>query len=146
LSIDNLKSSLWIGSILAILIMFFFLKDVKSPLIIAVSIPTSLLISVLLLYLFGRSINIISLSGLILGVGMMIDNSIIVIENIRQHKSLGLSSTEASVLGANEVIRPLISSALTTCSVFLPLIFLSGIGGVLFYDQAVSISIALGAS
>lgn len=146
LSIDNLKSSLWIGSILAILIMFFFLKDVKSPLIIAISIPTSLLISVLLLYLFGRSINIISLSGLILGVGMMIDNSIIVIDNITQKLEANHSLFEACVVGTNEIISPLISSVLTTCSVFLPLLFLSGITGTLFFDQALAVAIGLGAS
>lgn len=146
LSIDNLKSSLWIGSILAILIMFFFLKDVKSPLIIAISIPTSLLISVLLLYLFGRSINIISLSGLILGVGMMIDNSIIVIDNITQKLEANHSLLEACAAGTNEIISPLISSVLTTCSVFLPLLFLNGITGTLFFDQALAVSIGLGAS
>ncbi len=146
LSIDNLKSSLWIGSILAILIMFFFLKDVKSPLIIAISIPTSLLISVLLLYLFGRSINIISLSGLILGVGMMIDNSIIVIDNITQKLEANHTLFEACVAGTNEIISPLISSVLTTCSVFLPLLFLSGITGTLFFDQALAVAIGLGAS
>ncbi|WP_430410680.1 efflux RND transporter permease subunit [Kordia sp.] len=146
LSIDNLKSSLWIGSVLAILILFFFLKDVKSPLIIAVSIPTSILISVLFLYLFGRSINIISLSGLILGVGMMIDNSIIVIDNITQKLEANYTLLEACVEGTNEIITPLISSVLTTCSVFLPLLFLSGITGALFFDQALAVSIGLGTS
>ncbi|NRB84129.1 MAG: efflux RND transporter permease subunit, partial [Winogradskyella sp.] len=146
LSIDNLKSSLWIGSVLAILIMFFFLKDVKSPLIIAISIPVSLIISLLLMYAFGLSINIISLSGLILGVGMMIDNAIIVIDNITQKLESGLNLLEACVEGTNEIITPLISSVLTTCSVFLPLLFLSGITGALFYDQALAVSIGLGSS
>ena len=143
LSIDNLKSSLWIGSVLAILIMFFFLKDVKSPLIIAISIPVSLIISLLLMYLFGLSINIISLSGLILGVGMMIDNAIIVIDNITQKLETGLPLFQACTEGTNEIISPLISSVLTTCSVFLPLLFLSGITGALFYDQAIAVSIGL---
>ncbi len=146
LSIDNLKSSLWIGSILAVLIMFFFLKDVKSPLIIAISIPVSLIVSLLLMYMFGLSINIISLSGLILGVGMMIDNAIIVIDNITQKLESGLNLFEACVKGTNEIISPLISSVLTTCSVFLPLLFLSGITGALFYDQALAVSIGLGSS
>ncbi len=146
LSIDNLKSSLWIGSLLAVLIMFFFLKDIKSPLIIAISIPVSLIISMLLMYLFGLSINIISLSGLILGVGMMIDNAIIVIDNITQKLEGGLSLSKACIEGTNEIISPLISSVLTTCSVFLPLLFLSGITGALFYDQALAVSIGLGAS
>ncbi|WP_026776328.1 efflux RND transporter permease subunit [Polaribacter sp. Hel_I_88] len=143
LSIDNLKSSLWIGSLLAIMIMFFFLKDVKSPLIIAVSIPISLVISVLFMYLFGLSINIISLSGLILGVGMMIDNAIIVIDNITQKLEAGENLINACVKGTNEIITPLISSVLTTCSVFLPLLFLSGITGALFYDQALAVAIGL---
>lgn len=143
LSIDNLKSSLWIGSFLAIMIMFFFLKDVKSPLIIALSIPISLVISVLFMYLFGLSINIISLSGLILGVGMMIDNAIIVIDNITQKLEAGENLINACVKGTNEIITPLISSVLTTCSVFLPLLFLSGITGALFYDQALAVAIGL---
>ena len=146
LSIDNLKSSLWIGSILAVLIMFFFLKDVKSPLIIAVSIPVSLIVSLLLMYVFGLSINIISLSGLILGVGMMIDNAIIVIDNITQKLEIGLNLHEACAEGTNEIVTPLISSVLTTCSVFLPLLFLSGITGALFYEQAIAVSIGLGSS
>jgi multidrug efflux pump subunit AcrB len=143
LSIDNLKSSLWIGSFLAIIIMFFFLQDVKSPLIIAISIPVSLIISVLFMYLFGLSINIISLSGLILGVGMMIDNAIIVIDNITQKLEAGENLINACVKGTNEIITPLISSVLTTCSVFLPLLFLSGITGALFYDQALAVAIGL---
>jgi multidrug efflux pump subunit AcrB len=143
LSIDNLKSSLLIGSLLAIMIMFFFLKDVKSPLIIAVSIPISLVISILFMYLFGLSINIISLSGLILGVGMMIDNAIIVIDNITQKLETGENLINSCVKGTNEIITPLISSVLTTCSVFLPLLFLSGITGALFYDQALAVAIGL---
>ncbi|WGH74114.1 efflux RND transporter permease subunit [Tenacibaculum tangerinum] len=143
LSIDNLKSSLWLGSFLAILIMFFFLQDVKSPLIIAISIPVSLIVSIFFMYLFGLSINIISLSGLILGVGMMIDNAIIVIDNITQKLEEGSNLANACVRGTNEIITPLISSVLTTCSVFLPLLFLSGITGALFYDQALAVAIGL---
>lgn len=146
LSIDNLKSSLWLGSILAILIMFFFLKDIKSPLIIGVSVPVSLIVSIFLMYCFGLSINIISLSGLILGVGMMIDNAIIVIDNITQKLEAGENLVSACVKGTNEIITPLISSVLTTCSVFLPLLFLSGITGALFHDQALAVAIGLGSS
>ncbi|MEO0339670.1 MAG: efflux RND transporter permease subunit, partial [Bacteroidota bacterium] len=145
-SIDNLRTSLLYGACFAILIMFAFFRNWRAPLLIGIAIPLALLLSLLGFYLLDISINIISLSGLILGVGLMIDNSIIVIENIRQYQGMGFDPTEAGVKGANEVIRPLISSALTTCSVFLPLIFLSGLAGALFYDQAVSISIALGVS
>ncbi|MDX2414312.1 MAG: efflux RND transporter permease subunit, partial [Bacteroidales bacterium] len=113
------------------------------PWLIGLSIPTSVLISILLFHLVGLSINIISLSGLILGVGMMIDNSIIVIDNITQYRSRGHTVYDACIEGTNEVIRPLLSSMLTTCAVFIPLIFLSGIAGALFYDQAIAISVGL---
>ncbi len=142
-AISNLKTSLLVGALLAFLIMFFFLKDVRSPWLIGLSIPVSLVISVLFFHLIGLSINIISLSGLILGVGMMIDNSIIVIDNISQYLSNGESLPKACIKGTNEVIRPLISSVLTTCAVFLPLIFLSGISGALFYDQAMAVTVGL---
>ena len=142
-AIDNLKQNLLIGGLLAFLIMFFFLKDTRSPLLIGLSIPVSLVLSLLLFYLIGMSLNIISLSGLILGVGMMIDNSIIVIDNITQRMDRGEKLTEACIAGTNEVIRPLLSSVLTTCAVFIPLIFISGISGALFYDQAIAVTIGL---
>ena len=154
-SIGNLETGLMIGGFLAFIIMFLFLKDIKSPLLIGLSIPVSLAISLLFFFLLGISINIISLSGLILGVGMMIDNSIIVIDNIVQHREKSkeqVSSNTKSKLekacidGTKEVIRPLISSVLTTCAVFVPLIFLSGISGALFYDQAMAVAIGLGVS
>lgn len=146
-SISNLQSSLLIGAFLAFMIMFLFLKDLKSPTLIAISIPVSLVVSLLFFYLFDISVNIISLSGLILGVGMMVDNSIIVIDNIAQYyESKKTGVLKACVKGANEVIRPLISSVLTTCAVFVPLIFLSGISGALFYDQAMAVTIGLFAS
>jgi multidrug efflux pump subunit AcrB len=142
-SIDNLKQSLLLGASLAFLIMFFFLKDFRAPWLIGISIPASLIISLLFFHLAGLSLNIISLSGLVLGIGMMIDNSIIVIDNIAQFRSRGENLLQACIKGTNEVIRPLLSSVLTTCSVFLPLIFISGIAGALFYDQALAVSIGL---
>jgi multidrug efflux pump subunit AcrB len=145
-SISNLRQSLLAGGLLAFLLMFFFLKDGKSPLIIGFSIPATLVISLLFFYLVGLSINIISLAGLILGIGMMIDNSIVVIENITQWIDRGLSLFDACIKGTNEVITPLISSVLVTCAVFIPLIFLSGISGALFYDQAIAIVIGQGVS
>jgi len=145
-SISNLRQSLFAGGILAFFLMFFFLKDAKSPLIIGFSIPATLVISLLFFYVVGLSINIISLAGLILGIGMMIDNSIVIIENITQWIDRGLSLVESCIRGTNEVITPLISSVLVTCAVFIPLIFLSGISGALFYDQAIAIVIGQGVS
>ncbi len=161
-SLGNLKFGLLVGGLLAFFIMFLFLKDLKSPLLIGVSVPVSLAVSLLFFFLLGISINIVSLSGLILGVGMMIDNSIIVVDNIMQYRQGkfeggGIRNTDklsnnikllnnACIKGTNEVIRPLISSVLTTCAVFVPLIFLSGISGALFYDQAMAVAIGLSIS
>lgn len=145
-SIDNLLSSLGYGAFFAFVILFLFFWEWRAPTLIGLAIPMALLLAMLGLYLTDISINTISLAGLILGIGLMIDNSIIVIENIRQYRGMGFELGQACVLGTNEVIRPLISSALTSCSVFVPLVFLSGIAGSLFFDQAISICIALGAS
>lgn len=142
-SILNLKQDLIAGGTLAFLLMFLFLRDGKSPFLVGLSVPVALVISLLFFHLIGLTINIISLSGLILGVGLMIDNSIIVSDNICQYLDKGYPLSDACVRGTNEVIAPLISSVLTTCAVFIPLIFLSGMAGALFYDQAVAISIGL---
>ncbi len=142
-SLSNLGQSLLYGAILAFAIMFFFLKDYKSPFLVGITIPVSLVISLLLFFLIGLSINIISLSGLILGMGMMIDNSIIVIDNITQYRERGHRLDESCVTATNEVIRPMLSSVLTTCAIFIPLIFLSGMGGALFYDQAMAVAIGM---
>lgn len=142
-SIHNLNNTLILGAILAFVVMFLFLRDIRSPLLIGISIPTSLIISILFFFIFDISINIISLSGLVLGIGMMIDNSIIVIDNITQFIDRGNSLIQACVKGTNEVIRPLLSSVLTTCAVFIPLIFISGLAGALFYDQAIAVAIGL---
>jgi multidrug efflux pump subunit AcrB len=140
-SISNLNQDLVWGGILAFLVMFLFLRDYKSPLLIGVTLPASLIVSLLCFYLLNISINIISLSGLVLGIGMMIDNSIIVIDNILQYRERKLGLAEACVRGANEVFAPMLSSSLTTCAVFIPLIFMSGIAGALFYDEAMSVVI-----
>jgi multidrug efflux pump subunit AcrB len=145
-SMSNLQTSLLYGGGFAFLIMFLFYRDWRSPVLIGVAIPVALIMTILGFYFIDLSINVISLSGLILGVGLMVDNSIIIIDNIRQYESISMTKREAAARGASEVIKPLISSALTTCSVFVPLIFLSGISGALFYDQALSITIALGSS
>lgn len=140
-SISNLTQNLVWGALLAFAVMFLFLRDFKSPLLIGVSIPASLIISLILFYLLDISINIISLSGLVLGLGMMVDNSIIVIDNITQHRERGSPLVAACLAGTSEVFGPMLSSMLTSCAVFIPLIFLSGIAGTLFYDQAVAVAI-----
>lgn len=145
-SIKNLRNNILLGAFLACLVIFLFMQDFRSPILITITIPLSLIVSLLFFYVVGISINIISLSGLILGIGMMVDNSIIVIDNITQLKERGYGLKDSVVKGVNEVFAPMLSSVLTTCSVFLPLIFLSGIAGSLFFDQAMAVTIGLFAS
>jgi multidrug efflux pump subunit AcrB len=143
LTISNLIVTLIIGTLLAIVMVFLFIGSRRLPIVIGLSIPISLLISVLFFYIFGLSVNIISLSGLILGIGMMIDNAIIVVDNISRRFSINQDLSLAVVEGPMEVLIPLLSSVLTTTCVFVPLVFLSGISGALFYDQAIAISVGL---
>ncbi|AFM05290.1 cation/multidrug efflux pump [Bernardetia litoralis DSM 6794] len=138
LAIDNLKNSLLIGGICVFLVLFIFMGNWRVPLIIGISLPVSLIYGFGLFYVFDVSINVISLSGMALGLGMLIDNSIIVLENIEQFRNRNFEMKEAAILGVQEVIAPLVSSVLTTLSVFVPLIFLNGLSGALFYDQAIS--------
>ncbi len=145
-SINNLQQNLTWGILLVCIILFLFQNEWRSPLLVAVSIPVSVVLCLIFFYLAGISFNIISLSGLIMAVGMMVDNSIIVTDNIGQYRIRGMSLRDSCVAGANEIIRPLISSALTTVCIFIPLIFLSGIAGALFYDQAMGVAIGLGTS
>lgn len=145
-TISNLLQNLVLGLIFVFLITALFMHDLRTPVVIGVSIVVALFLTMLLFYLFGVSLNIISLSGLILAVGMMIDNSVIVTENITQWRQHGHSVTEACDRGTTEMITPMLSSTLTTIAVFLPLIFLSGIAGAIFADQAFSISAGLIAS
>ena len=139
-SMNNLEWNLVLGIIMASVVLFLFIGGWRLPLLVVISIPLSLILTLLCFYLIGISLNIISLSGLILGVGMIVDNAIIVIDNIRQK---GLATDDNIINAVKEVIMPMLSSVLTTCSVFIPLIFLSGTAGALFYDQAMGISIAL---
>lgn len=142
-TISNLRQNILIAFILIFFTAVIFLGDVKSPFVIAITMVVSLAISVLSFYLFDISFNIISLSGLILALGMMIDSSIVITENIAQYRDSGLSVDRACDRGTSEVIIPLLSSTLTTISVFLPLIFLSGISGALFFDQAFAVTSGL---
>lgn len=139
-SMSNLEWNLILGIITASVVLFLFIGGWRLPLLVVISIPLSLILTLLCFYLMDISLNIISLSGLILGVGMIVDNAIIVIDNIRQK---GKATDNNIVDAVKEVIMPMFSSVLTTCSVFIPLIFLSGTAGALFYDQAMGISIAL---
>ncbi len=142
-TISNLKQNLILAFIFVCLVSVFFLNDVRSPLIIGLSMFVAVIISLLFFYLCKISLNVISLTGFILALGMMIDNSIIVTDNIGQYRRRGLSLEDACVKGTNEVVSPMLSSVLTTISIFVPLIFLSGIAGAIFFDQAFSVTVGL---
>lgn len=146
LVVDSVMNNLISGGILAILILFVFLKDIRPTAIVACSIPISVLGAVVLMYFSGITLNIISLSGLALGVGMLVDNSIVVIENIYRLRSLGVSVREAAVQGARQVAAAIISSTLTTICVFLPIVFTKGITRQLFVDMGLTIGYSLLAS
>ena len=142
-TITNLKENFLMGFILVCLVAFFFLGDVKSPTIIGLSMIVSLIMCFQFFYFFDKSLNIITLSGLILALGTMIDNSIIITENINQYRERGLALEDACIKGTTEVITPMLSSTLTAIAVFLPLIFLSGIAGAIFMDEAFAVAVGL---
>lgn len=142
-TISNLKQNLYLGLLFICIVAVIFLGDVKSPFVIGLSMVVSIVTSFFFFYLFNMSLNIISLSGLILALGMMIDSSIIVTENIAQWRAKGYSLEDACAKGTSEVITPMLSSTLTTIAVFVPLVFMSGIAGAIFYDQAFAVTVGL---
>ena len=142
-TISNLQQNLSLGFLFICVVAILFLGDVKSPLVIGISMVVSIITSFTLFYLCNMSLNIISLAGLILALGMMIDSSIIVTENISQYRERGYSLRRACIAGTSEVVTPMLSSSLTTIAVFAPLIFMSGIAGAIFFDQAFSVTVGL---
>jgi multidrug efflux pump subunit AcrB len=141
-SMSNMVYSLIISAILAFAVLVFFIGNFRSPMVIGIGVPISLIVSFVFFYLFGISINLATLSGMTLGLGMMIDNSIIIIDNINRYQSEGKNLQESCIKGTEELIRPLLSSTLTSIAVFLPLTLLSGISGALFYQQGIAIAIS----
>jgi multidrug efflux pump subunit AcrB len=146
LSIDNLTQALLWGGFFAFVVLFAFMGNWREPVIMGLVLPASLLLSFSVLYLLNISLNIISLSGLALGLGMLVDNSIVVVDQISLNRKHGMHLTDACVKGTTEVMVPLVSSAMTNLAVFIPLIFMSGITGALFYDQALSVFAILSVS
>ena len=146
LFMDNIGHSMLIGSALAILVLILFLKDLLPTVVVAFSIPFSLLVALLLMYFSNISLNVMSLGGLSLGIGMLVDNSIVVIENIYRLRGRGMTAPRASVQGARQVNGPIIASTLTTICVFLPMIFTSGMTRQLMLPFALTIGYSLTAS
>ncbi len=145
-SIREVLQNALIGGFFAMLMLLFFLKDFRSTLIIGVSIPLSIIATFFLMYQTGTTLNIMSLGGLALGVGMLVDNAIVVLESIFKRREQGASALDAARLGASEVSRAVIASTVTTVAVFLPVLFLEGIAAQLFLDMALTVSFSLIAS
>ncbi len=145
-SVDEVLSNAIVGGLIAIVVLLFFLKDLRSTIIIGISIPISIIATFFLMYRTGTTLNIMSLGGLALGVGMLVDNAIVVLEAIFKHREKGEGALEAARHGATEVGMAVIASTLTTVAVFLPVVFLEGIAAQLFKDQALTVSFSLMAS
>jgi hydrophobic/amphiphilic exporter-1 (mainly G- bacteria), HAE1 family len=145
-SIDEVLANALIGGLIAMLVLLLFLKSLRSTLIIGLSIPISIVATFFLMYRTGTSLNVMSLGGLALGVGMLVDNAIVVLEAIFKRREAGASWFEASRRGAGEVGRAVAASTLTTVAVFVPVVFLDGIAAQLFRDMALTVSFSLLAS
>ncbi|MBO5326458.1 MAG: efflux RND transporter permease subunit [Lachnospiraceae bacterium] len=144
--VKSVVQNMLVGALLAVIVLIIFLKDWRSTFVIACSIPMSVVFAIVLMYFTDITLNLISLSGLALGIGMLVDNSIVVIENIYRLKKLGMSAKKAAVEGASQVGGAIIASTLTTVCVFAPIIFTEGITRQLFVDIALTIAYTLAAS
>ena len=145
-SVNNVRTAAILGGFLATAILFIFLRDGRSTLIIGMSIPISIMATFALMHQTDITLNIMSLGGVALGIGMLVDNSIVVLESVARHRREGVSLAEAAYGGTKEVGLAVTASTLTTVAVFLPLVFVEGIAGQLFKDQALTITYSLLAS
>lgn len=146
IAVGNIGQTLIFGGIFAMLVLFFFLRGVKSPVIIGIAIPYSVIVTFVLMYFADFALNIMTLGALALGIGMLVDNAIVVIENIERHLAMGKPSKKAAAEGAREVAGAITASTLTTVAVFVPVIFISGLIGEIFFEFALTISFSLFAS
>lgn len=144
--VDSLTSNLLVGGALALLILIVFLRDVRPTIVVGLAIPVSLVTALVLMYFSDITLNVISMGGLALGVGMLVDNSIVVIENIYRMRSEGASAKEAAVQGAREVAGAIAASTLTTIAVFVPILFVQGMTREIFTDMGLTIAYSLLAS
>ncbi|MBQ7277659.1 MAG: efflux RND transporter permease subunit [Clostridia bacterium] len=146
MAMSSVVESLLLGGLLAILILFLFLRDIRPTLAVGISIPVSVLFALVLMYFSGVTMNVISMAGLAIGIGMLVDNSIVVIENIYRLRSEGVPAKEAATQGAREVMGAITASTLTTVCVFLPILFVQGLTRQIFMDMILTITYSLMAS
>jgi len=142
-SLQNVATAVLLGGLLSILILFIFLRNLKTTLVIATAIPVSIIATFILMYFAGFTLNTISLGALALGIGMLVDSAIVVLENIYRNREEGLSAQEAAITGSRQVGSAILSSTLTTVAVFLPLIFVRGVSGVTYQQLAIIVSFSL---
>jgi hydrophobic/amphiphilic exporter-1 (mainly G- bacteria), HAE1 family len=145
-AINNLRSTAMLGALLAVIVLFAFLRDFRATAIIAAAIPLSIIVTFAPLYMGSVSLNLMSLGGLALGIGMLVDNAVVVLESIQVQLDKGLSRDEAAVKGTQDVAAAVIASTLTTVSVFLPIAFVEGVAGQIFGDLATAVVSSLLAS
>ncbi len=145
-SISNLRNTALQAFVMAFLVLLFFLRNLRSSLIVALSIPISVILTFFVMQQGGLTLNIISMAGLALAIGMLVDNAIVVLENIFRHHQQGEPIRQAANTGTTEVSTAIIASTLTTLSVFIPILFVPGIAGVMFNDMAVTIVFSLSTS
>jgi HAE1 family hydrophobic/amphiphilic exporter-1 len=142
-SISNMGTAVLIGGLLAILILFLFLRNVSSTLIISTAIPISIIATFGLMYFSGFTLNIITFGGLALGIGMLVDNAIVVLENIYRHREEGSDNIQSALIGTSEVWSAIMASTLTTIVVFFPVVFIRGMSGIMFRQMAMVVSFSL---
>lgn len=142
-AVDNVLSSLYWGGFFAVLVLFLFIRDWKSPLIVGLAVPVSIVITFAVMYSVGIHFNVVSLGGLALGIGILVDNAIIVLDNVQRFRQQGCSLVEAAIEGTREVSLPIAASTFTTVSVFFPLVYIEGLAGALYFDQAITVVASL---
>lgn len=145
-TVENLKSSLLFGGVCVFLVILFFIRDIRASIIVAITIPTSLIITFLLMYLNDYTINQISMSSLVIAIGMVVDNAIVVLDNIKRYMDRGVKPAESAAWGASEMTASVVASTLTTIAIFLPIMFTSGITKIFFGQLAAIVTMALIAS
>ncbi|MCR5715088.1 MAG: efflux RND transporter permease subunit [Bacteroidales bacterium] len=139
---DMIRNLIW-GTLLACAVIFVFMRDVWRPLLVSLTIPVSLVLSFPAFYAMHIGINIVSISGLILGIGMLVDSAIVIVDNMTRCSLSGATAGQAGIDSAREVFNPMLSAVLTTCAIFIPPVFLSNLAGALFYDQAMAVTVIL---
>ena len=145
-SLNMVKESGLNGLILAVLVLFVFLLSFRSTAIVSIAIPLSVVSAFIPLYFLGTTLNILTMAGLAIGIGMVVDNAIVVLEDIFRHLQVGLSPKEAALKSGQEIAMPVIASTATTLAVFLPIAFVEGIAGQIFKDLAYAVSFSMGFS